>query len=91
MSDKQRAILDKIIGETDFSKLEEQVKQSEAKFEEVLEFIQILDHVKMGMYPGASNYAGIRNQFETKGALTDKQIDFLRKLVNRFRKQLDKI
>jgi len=91
MSDKQRLILNKIMGETDFVKLEEQAKCGEERFQEVLELIQIIDHVKMGMYPGATQYDSIRNQFEMRGVLTDKQIGFLHKLVNRFRKQLDKI
>lgn len=90
-SEKQRGAFDKIMSETDFVKLEEKAAQSETRFHEILECIQILDHVKMGLYPGVKVYQSIREQFASKRVLTDKQINFLHKMVKRFRKQLDKI
>lgn len=87
MSEKQRAVLDRIMTETNFAQLEEEAKRNEERFEEVLELIEVLDHVRWGFHPGQSTFRSIREQFAERGSLTDKQVEKLKKWVHRFRRQ----
>lgn len=90
MSDKQREALDKIMRETNFTKLQEAAQKDQERFQEVLELIEVLDRVKFGFYP-TEFYFSIRNQFAKNGALSDKQVEALKKLKHRFRKQIEKL
>jgi endonuclease/exonuclease/phosphatase family metal-dependent hydrolase len=90
MSPKQQEALDKIMKETDFLKLQEAAQKDQERFQEVLELIEVLDKVKFGFYP-TDFYISIRNQFAKNGALSDKQVDALKKLKHRFRKQIEKM
>ena len=90
MSPKQREALDKIMLETDFSKLQEEVQKGAEKFQEVLQLFEVLDKVSFGFYP-TEFYVSIRNQFAKNGMISDKQIGVLQKLIHRFRKQIGKM
>ena len=90
MSPKQREALDKIMLETDFSKLQEEVQKGAEKFQEVLQLFEVLDKVSFGYYP-TEFYSSIRNQFAKNGMISDKQIGVLQKLIHRFRKQIGKM
>lgn len=87
MTDKQAEVLNKMVAETDFNLLEQQVEVSVNRFSEVLQMFEVLDKVKFGMYP-FDVYNSLRNQFAKNGMLSDKQIALLQKLMHRFRKQI---
>jgi len=91
ISEKQREVLDKIMRETDFVALEEQSKKDGERFQEVLQIIETLDRIKWGAYPGQEAYGSMRSQFAKNGALSDKQVAFLRGMQVRFRKQVAKL
>jgi len=90
MSPKQQEVLDKIVRETDFTKLQEQNQKDAEQFQEILELIEVLDKVSFGFYP-KDFYHNIRYRFAQSGMLSDKQIGVLKKLKHRFRKQIEKM
>jgi len=90
MSPKQQEALEKIMKETDFTKLQELAQNDQERFQEILELIEVLDKVKFGFYP-TDFYVSIRAQFAKNGALSDKQVEALKKLKHRFRKQIGKM
>lgn len=87
MTDKQEEALSKMVAETDFNLLQQQVEVSVNRFGEVLQMFEVLDKVKFGMYP-SDIYSSLRDQFAKNGMLSDKQIALLQKLMHRFRKQI---
>lgn len=90
MSPKQKEALDKVMLETDFTKLQEEVQRGAERFQEVLQMFEVLDKVKFGFYP-IEFYISIRSQFAKNGMISDKQIAALQKLLHRFRKQIEKM
>jgi len=90
LSPKQREVLDRVMTDTDFVVLGELAKKDGERFQEILQMIEVLDKVKFGFYP-IEMFHNLRDQFAKNGALSDKQVGVLRRLVHRFRKQIEKM
>lgn len=93
LSDKQVDTINRIMSETDFDQIVSNNNKDQIRYEarlwNTMRLFECLDQVSFGQrYSTATMFVSIRDSFDSKGFVTDKQLAALKRMMHTFRRQI---